>query len=90
MNHPHLPLRRLLALGAALAITHLMPAAESAATPPAPPLAPANVILLWPQGAPGSLGDRPQDKPSLTAFLPEPAKRNGASMVVLPGGRTRS
>jgi len=86
MNHPHLPLRRLLALGAALAITHLMSAAESAATPPAPPLAPASVILLWPQGAPGSLGDRPQDKPSLTAFLPEPAKRNGASMVVLPGG----
>ncbi len=80
MNHPLLPLRRLLALGAALALTHLMPAADA----PAP--APAVAIPLWPQGTPGSLGDRPQDKPTLTAFLPDPAKRNGASMLVLPGG----
>ncbi len=43
-------------------------------------------IPLWPQGAPGALGKTPNDIPALTAYLPEPAKRNGASMLVLPGG----
>ncbi|MES1166905.1 MAG: alpha/beta hydrolase [Pseudomonadota bacterium] len=74
MCHPHL--RLVLAFGLTLISSTAMSAAESA----------ANVILLWPQGAPGALGDRPQDKPNLTAFLPDPTKRNGASMVVLPGG----
>ena len=44
------------------------------------------VIPLWADGAPGARGDRPQDKPTLTAFLPESGKGNGASMLVLPGG----
>lgn len=58
------------------------PAAPAAVeTPAAPP-----VILLWPEGAPGALGDTPADKPSLTAYLPEAAKRNGASMLIFPGG----
>ncbi|MSU66110.1 MAG: alpha/beta hydrolase [Opitutus sp.] len=43
-------------------------------------------IRLWPDGAPGALGQRPQDTPTLTPYLPEPSKRNGASVVVLPGG----
>lgn len=70
------------------------PEPASATTAPAPMPAPANTtstspapeILLWPEGAPGALGDKPADKPSLTAYLPEPSKRNGASMLVLPGG----
>lgn len=41
---------------------------------------------LWPHGAPGALGQRPEDCPTLTAFHPEPAKRNGASLVIFPGG----
>ena len=45
-----------------------------------------NEIRLWPDGAPGALGQRAQDTPTLTPFLPETSKRNGASMVVLPGG----
>jgi acetyl esterase/lipase len=40
--------------------------------------------LLWPQGAPGALGDTEKDQPSLT---PWPAKvPNGQSVVVCPGG----
>jgi acetyl esterase/lipase len=42
--------------------------------------------LLWPDGAPGALGDRPQDKPTLTVFLPEKEKAGGAAVVVCPGG----
>ena len=30
--------------------------------------------LLWPQGAPGALGDDEKDKPSLTSYLANPAK----------------
>ena len=26
--------------------------------------------LLWPQGAPGALGDGPEDKPSIAIYLP--------------------
>lgn len=40
--------------------------------------------LLWPDGAPGSVGDLPADRPTLTAYVPD--KPNGASMIVCPGG----
>jgi acetyl esterase/lipase len=43
-------------------------------------------LPLWPAGAPGALGDKPQDVPTLTAYLPSPETRNGASMLILPGG----
>lgn len=78
-------LNLLLTLGGVLTLAPIMLAAAASAPPPAPASAGA-AIPLWPQGAPGSLGDRPQDKPALTAYLPDPAKRNGASMLVLPGG----
>jgi acetyl esterase/lipase len=42
--------------------------------------------VLWPDGAPGALGNREDDKPSLTPYLPQPEKRSGASMLILPGG----
>ncbi len=43
-------------------------------------------ILLWPQGAPGALGDRAQDKPSLTPFLSTSTKATGSIIIVCPGG----
>ena len=42
--------------------------------------------LLWPDGAPGAKGDKPDDKPSLTICLPEQQKANGAAVVICPGG----
>jgi acetyl esterase/lipase len=42
--------------------------------------------LLWPNGAPGALGDKDDDKPTLTAFLPDPDKATGAAIVICPGG----
>ncbi len=42
--------------------------------------------LLWPNGAPGAKGDRPEDKPTLTVFLPDPSTATGAAVVICPGG----
>jgi acetyl esterase/lipase len=41
---------------------------------------------LWPDKAPGALGDKPEDKPSLTAYLPAADKATGTAVVVCPGG----
>jgi hypothetical protein len=49
----------------------------------AAPLAP---LPLWPEGAPGALGDKDDDKPTLTAFLPAPETATGAAIVICPGG----
>ncbi len=42
--------------------------------------------LLWPNGAPGALGDEDQDKPSITIYLPPEEKASGTAIVVCPGG----
>jgi acetyl esterase/lipase len=44
------------------------------------------VELLWPGGAPGALGSEDRDQPSITLRLADPAKANGAAVVVCPGG----
>jgi len=41
---------------------------------------------LWPDGAPGALGNSTNDIPSLTVYRPDPAKATGAAIVVCPGG----
>jgi acetyl esterase/lipase len=43
-------------------------------------------IPLWPDGAPGALGASPNDIPTLTPYLPDPANATGAAMVICPGG----
>lgn len=79
MFHHGLPTVIFTALAASL---HL-PAAE---TKPVPyPLVPGP-IRLWEGDAPGALGQRPQDIPTLTPYLSEPANQTGATMLVLPGG----
>jgi acetyl esterase/lipase len=45
----------------------------------------ADPLPLWPAGAPGALGGRPEDRPSLTPFLVADAPGR-AAVVVLPGG----
>ena len=47
----------------------------------------AQEILLWPQGAPGALGSRPEDKPSLTAYVSTTIPATGSAMILCPGGR---
>jgi endo-1,4-beta-xylanase len=64
-----------------------------------------NIVLLWPNGAPGSEGkteaERPSatstqlsavtnvHKPSLTAYLPKREAATGAAIVIIPGGGHR-
>jgi len=50
------------------------------------PAAEPQTLLLWPDGAPGAKGDRPEDKPTLTVFLPEESKAVGTAVVICPGG----
>jgi len=45
-----------------------------------------SVHLLWPDGAPGALGDADKDKPRLLVYLPEKEKANGSAIVICPGG----
>lgn len=44
------------------------------------------VELLWPAGAPGALGDKPADKPTLIFYVPEPGDAPRTAVVVIPGG----
>lgn len=46
----------------------------------------ADPILLWPDGAPGATGTTDEDKPAIIPFVPEASKRNGAAVLVVPGG----
>jgi acetyl esterase/lipase len=43
-------------------------------------------VLLWPNGAPGAQGSRPEDEPTLTIFLPDAGKATRTGVVVCPGG----
>lgn len=43
-------------------------------------------LPLWPEGAPGALGDGDQDRPTLTPYLADAARSTGAAVVICPGG----
>ncbi len=45
-----------------------------------------NPVPLWPEGAPGALGNSSNDIPTLTAYLPAATNATGAAMVICPGG----
>ena len=47
---------------------------------------PTKPFPLWPDGAPGAMGTAEKDIPTLTPYLPEPAKSTGAAIVICPGG----
>jgi len=43
-------------------------------------------IPLWPEGAPGALGNSSNDIPTLTPYLADPTNATGAAMIICPGG----
>ena len=47
---------------------------------------PSEPVRLWPGEAPGARGQADQDVPTLTPFLPDPARATGAAVVICPGG----
>ena len=44
------------------------------------------VFPLWPGPAPGSLGDKDTDKPTLTTYFPNASDNTKAAVVICPGG----
>jgi acetyl esterase/lipase len=50
------------------------------------PVTNPETVLLWPDGAPGALGNDDDDRPALTIYLPASAHATGAAVVVCPGG----
>lgn len=42
--------------------------------------------ILWPDGAPGAVGQEARDVPKYTVYLPEKDQATGAAVVVCPGG----
>ena len=47
---------------------------------------PAEIVPLWPDGAPGARGSSNYDIPTITLYLPAPETASGAALVVFPGG----
>ena len=47
---------------------------------------PTNSFPLWPEAAPGALGQQDKDIPTLMPYWPDPAKATGAAIVICPGG----
>ena len=44
------------------------------------------VIELWPDGAPGALGQADQDKPTIQVYHPTSDSAGGTAVVICPGG----
>jgi acetyl esterase/lipase len=44
------------------------------------------VIKLWPNGAPGALGNAEKDIPTLTMFAPDSGTTTKAAVIICPGG----
>jgi acetyl esterase/lipase len=48
------------------------------------------VVVLWPDGAPGAQGNEDIDRPSLTIYPPPAERAVGAGVIVCPGGGYRN
>ena len=44
------------------------------------------VELLWPDGAPGALGEEPKDKPTLICYPATADTSTGTAIIICPGG----
>jgi acetyl esterase/lipase len=82
MNHRNLALALALAgLWAGTALLQASAAGEGGTKKDEAPK-----LALWPDGAPGALGNNPEDKPTVTVYLPAADKATGAAIVICPGG----
>jgi len=67
-------------------LTGFLPEFASASSEPAEVASASEVILLWPEGAPGAKGNAEADKPTLTVYHPPKNKATGTAVVICPGG----
>jgi acetyl esterase/lipase len=77
---------RRLAAAAALLLFCAVTLGGSPQAPSAPILQEPRTIPLWPNGAPGALGDEDADKPSLTIYMPPNTSGRMTAVIVAPGG----
>ncbi|MEO6238118.1 MAG: alpha/beta hydrolase [Vicinamibacterales bacterium] len=75
--------RTLLPILAFAAVIQVSAAAQQL---PPMPIQDAQVIPLWPGGAPGALGSDAADIPAITVYLPRTMTPNTPAVVVCPGG----
>ena len=69
----------------------LVGASAPAQQPPAPPiLQEPQMILLWPNGAPGAQGTDDRDKPAITVYMPPNTTGPMTAVIVAPGGSYRA
>jgi len=68
----------LLVLGIALALNSVEAAAQTTQDP--------DWTLLWPEGAPGAVGNEDRDRPALRIYLPTQGSVPRSAVVVCPGG----
>jgi acetyl esterase/lipase len=69
-----------------VALLNQLHASENIPTPPPPD---GNTILLWPNGAPNSVGDTAADKPRLEVFKADDPGVHSA-VIIMPGGGYRT
>jgi acetyl esterase/lipase len=60
--------------------------AEPAQAPAPPLMQEPQTILLWPDGAPGALGQDDRDKPALTIYMPPDTAGPMTAVIIAPGG----
>ena len=70
------------------ALAFALAAAGSAVQQPRalPPMQEPQTILLWPDGAPGALGQDDADKPAITVYMPANTAGPMTAVIVAPGG----
>lgn len=69
-----------------LVVLCLLSLSVMAQTPAKPTTQQSNVIMLWPDGAPGALGKEDTDQPSIRAYVPKYVRLTNTAVVVCPGG----
>ena len=83
-THPSDAMRKWTSLLALLFVVVVLAPSPIRAQPAVP-----DTVLLWPEGAPGAVGDKASDRPTLTVHRPAPEEANGTAVVVFPGGGYR-
>jgi acetyl esterase/lipase len=79
-------MKRLLALAVIVATVCSFEIRQSRSEQTTPAQLPRMEFALWPDGAPGALGNEGKDIPALTPYFAPQAKATGASFVICPGG----
>jgi acetyl esterase/lipase len=80
-------MRRAAVLTGVLLMVSIGNAQAPVATPATAPVPDdGKIMLLWPAGAPGAVGDADDDKPTMTAYLPTVPNPTKTAVIVAPGG----